>query len=64
MINTTLCYIRRGEEYLMLHRIKKEIDLNHAKLSRGAGDTVLLTALRGTELMEFEVALTDATLLQ
>ena len=23
MINTTLCYIRRGEEYLMLHRIKK-----------------------------------------
>ncbi len=31
MINTTLCYIRRGEEYLMLHRIKKENDLNHDK---------------------------------
>ena len=28
MINTTLCYIRRGEEYLMLHRIKKKHDLN------------------------------------
>ena len=31
MINTTLCYIRRGEEYLMLHRIKKKNDLNHDK---------------------------------
>ena len=31
MINTTLCYIRRGEEYLMLHRIKKENDLNRDK---------------------------------
>lgn len=31
MINTTLCYIRRGEEYLMLHRVKKENDLNKDK---------------------------------
>ena len=31
MINSTLCYIRRGDEYLMLHRIKKENDLNHDK---------------------------------
>lgn len=31
MINTTLCYIRRGEEYLMLHRVKKEGDLNRDK---------------------------------
>ena len=31
MKNTTLCYIRRGENYLMLHRIKKENDLNHDK---------------------------------
>ena len=31
MINTTLCYIQRGEEYLMLHRIKKENDLNKDK---------------------------------
>ena len=31
MINTTLCYIRQGGEYLMLHRIKKENDLNHDK---------------------------------
>ncbi len=31
MLNTTLCYIRRGGDYLMLHRIKKENDLNHDK---------------------------------
>jgi len=31
MINSTLCYIRRGDEYLMLHRIKKENDLNRDK---------------------------------
>ena len=31
MINTTLCYIRRGDEYLMLHRVKKENDLNRDK---------------------------------
>ena len=31
MLNTTLCYIRRGEEYLMLHRIKKKHDLNQDK---------------------------------
>jgi len=31
MINTTLCYLERGDEYLMLHRVKKENDLNHDK---------------------------------
>ena len=31
MINTTLCYLERGEEYLMLHRTKKENDINHDK---------------------------------
>lgn len=31
MINTTLCYFQRGGDYLMLHRIKKENDLNHDK---------------------------------
>ena len=31
MINTTLCYIQRGDDYLMLHRIKKEHDLNRDK---------------------------------
>lgn len=30
-INSTLIYIERGEEYLMLHRTKKENDLNHDK---------------------------------
>ena len=31
MINTTLCYITRGEEVLMLHRVKKENDINKDK---------------------------------
>ena len=31
MINTTLCYIERGDEYLMLHRVKKENDINKDK---------------------------------
>ena len=31
MLNTTLCYITRGDEVLMLHRIKKENDLNEGK---------------------------------
>ena len=31
MRNTTLCYLERGDEYLMLHRVKKENDLNRDK---------------------------------
>lgn len=31
MVNTTLCYLERGDEYLMLHRVKKENDLNRDK---------------------------------
>ena len=31
MINTTLCYIEKDQKYLMLHRIKKENDLNQDK---------------------------------
>ena len=31
MLNTTLCYITRGNDVLMLHRIKKENDLNKDK---------------------------------
>lgn len=31
MLNTTLCYIERGDEYLLLHRVKKENDLNRDK---------------------------------
>lgn len=30
-VNTTLCYLERNGEYLMLHRVKKEHDLNHDK---------------------------------
>ena len=31
MRNTTLCYLARGRDYLMLHRVKKENDENHDK---------------------------------
>ena len=31
MVNTTLCYIQRADEYLMLHRVKKQGDLNRDK---------------------------------
>ena len=31
MINSTLCYITRGDEVLMLHRVKKKNDLNKDK---------------------------------
>ena len=31
MINSTLCYLERGDEYLMLHRVKKAHDLNRDK---------------------------------
>lgn len=31
MQNTTLCYITRGDEVLMLHRVKKENDINRDK---------------------------------
>ncbi|MBR1477312.1 MAG: 8-oxo-dGTP diphosphatase [Lachnospiraceae bacterium] len=30
-INSTLCYLIKGDEYLMLHRTKKEKDLNKDK---------------------------------
>ena len=31
MLNSTLCYIERGDEWLLLHRVKKENDLNRDK---------------------------------
>lgn len=31
MKQTTLCYMERGEEYLMLHRVKKADDASHDK---------------------------------
>ena len=30
-LQTTLCYIERGSEYLMLHRVSKEHDVNQGK---------------------------------
>ena len=43
MINTTLCYIRRGDDYLMLHRIKKKNDLNQDKWIGIGGEETGLT---------------------
>lgn len=31
MINTTLCYVLRGNDVLMLHRVKKKNDINRDK---------------------------------
>ena len=31
MLNTTLCYVTRGDEVLMLHRVKKKDDINKDK---------------------------------
>ena len=31
MISSSLCYIERGGKYLMLHRVKKEVDANKDK---------------------------------
>jgi 8-oxo-dGTP diphosphatase len=31
MINSTLCYITRGDDVLMLHRVKKQNDINKDK---------------------------------
>lgn len=31
MINSTLCYLERNDEYLMLHRVKKKQDMNYDK---------------------------------
>ena len=31
MLNTTLCYVTRGDQVLMLHRVKKKNDINKDK---------------------------------
>ena len=31
MLNSTLCYIERGDQWLLLHRVKKEHDVNRDK---------------------------------
>ena len=31
MLNTTLCYVLKDDQVLMLHRVKKKNDLNHDK---------------------------------
>ena len=37
MNDTTLCYIERGQQYLMLHRTKKKNDMNQDKWSGVGG---------------------------
>ena len=39
MINSTLCYITRGDEVLMLHRVKKKNDVNHDKWIGSGGNS-------------------------
>jgi hypothetical protein len=39
MKNTSLCYIQRGDEYLMLHRVKKEKDENATNGSASAASS-------------------------
>ncbi len=60
MRNSTLCYIERDSCYLMLHRVKKENDMNHDKwLGIGGGmeegesplDCILREALEETGLV-------------
>ena len=31
MLHSTLCYLERDGQYLMLHRVKKQNDANHDK---------------------------------
>ena len=48
MWNTTLCYIERQGQYLMLHRVKKENDINKDKvkdLPIWTGDKIFLDLL-------------------
>ena len=61
-INTTLCYIEQDGKYLMLHRVKKENDINHDKWIGIGGkfeekespeDCVLREALEETGLTLF-----------
>ena len=48
-VNSTLIYLERGDEYLMLHRTKKENDLNHDKWI-GVGGAVLRVTGEGLTL--------------
>ena len=41
MINTTLCYITRGNDVLMLHRVKKKNDINKEQWSPSVANHVL-----------------------
>ena len=47
MKNTTLCYLLQGDQVLLLHRVKKENDLNHDKWI-GIGGPVSLSPTIGT----------------
>ena len=61
MKNTTLCYIEneRGE-YLMLHRVKKQNDLNHDKWI-GVGNPPSCSGQTGTSWQRPMSASTERT---
>ena len=61
---TTLCYIEKDDKYLMLHRVKKENDLNKDKwVGVGGkfepGETVSVTVYRGGAKVHLEITLND-----
>ena len=39
MIDSTLCYLYRGDEVLMMHRTRKKNDMNHDKWIAVGGRT-------------------------
>ena len=56
MLNTTLCYLQQDGKYLMLHRTKKENDLNHDKWV-GVGGKFLRFYVRSMPHMDQDVQL-------
>ena len=59
MLNTTLCYIEQDGKYLMMHRIKKKVDVNkekwvgiggHFEPGENAEDCLLREAMEETGL--------------
>ena len=53
---TTLCYIEKEDSYLMMHRVKKEKDINKAayKLTKKMvkGDSSFITLIYGADVTE------------
>ena len=52
MLQTTLCYVTRGDEVLMLHRVKKKNDINKDKWIGIGGKFELLLIRAPRDLLE------------